>query len=160
MQRKGKVGRGILMILLLLWMSYIFIMSAKPADESQKLSFDVGFVVGHFFRPSFGEMTQSEQLTYVEAGDHLIRKSGHFVEYAILGILVSGNVLAWTGVHPIRKKFLLSWGLGAGYAASDEIHQLFVPGRSGQISDVLLDSGGVLTGILLVLGFVFLMKKD
>ena len=41
-------------------------------------------------------------------------------------------------------------GTGILYAASDEFHQLFVPGRSGQITDVLIDSGGLLAGILLV----------
>lgn len=49
-----------------------------------------------------------------------------------------------------RMEILLQPGLtGALYAASDEFHQLFVPGRSGQISDVLLDSAGVCFGVLL-----------
>ena len=42
-----------------------------------------------------------------------------------------------------------AWVVGTLYAASDEIHQLFVPGRSGQLRDVLLDSAGVAAGILL-----------
>lgn len=50
-----------------------------------------------------------------------------------------------------RRKFLkgmlLPWLIAALYAASDEIHQLFVPGRSGQLSDVILDSAGALAGV-------------
>ena len=41
----------------------------------------------------------------------------------------------------------LPWLIAALYAASDEIHQLFVPGRSGQLSDVILDSAGALAGV-------------
>ena len=45
------------------------------------------------------------------------------------------------------KRMLLPWLIAALYAASDEIHQLFVPGRSGQLSDVILDSAGALAGV-------------
>ena len=53
---------------------------------------------------------------------------------------------SWIG----RKKKLIpgSWGIGAMYACTDELHQLITDGRSGQWTDVLLDSGGVLTGVL------------
>ena len=46
-----------------------------------------------------------------------------------------------------RKEMFLPWLIAALYAASDEIHQLFVPGRSGQLSDVILDSAGALAGV-------------
>ena len=46
-----------------------------------------------------------------------------------------------------RKEMFLPWFIAALYAASDEIHQLFVPGRSGQLSDVILDSAGALAGV-------------
>lgn len=45
------------------------------------------------------------------------------------------------------KEMFLPWLIAALYAASDEIHQLFVPGRSGQLSDVILDSAGALAGV-------------
>ena len=44
----------------------------------------------------------------------------------------------------------LAWGLGTAYAASDELHQFFVPGRSGEFLDVLLDSAGVAVGVALL----------
>ena len=37
------------------------------------------------------------------------------------------------------------------YASSDEIHQLFVPGRAGQVRDVLIDTSGAVAGILLAI---------
>ena len=51
---------------------------------------------------------------------------------------------AW---RKFRKEMFLPWFIAALYAASDEIHQLFVPGRSGQLSDVILDSAGALAGV-------------
>ena len=51
---------------------------------------------------------------------------------------------AW---RKFRKEMFLPWLIAALYAASDEIHQLFVPGRSGQLSDVILDSAGTLAGV-------------
>lgn len=41
--------------------------------------------------------------------------------------------------------------IGIFYATSDEIHQCFIPGRGPQITDVIIDSMGVLLGILLVI---------
>ena len=50
----------------------------------------------------------------------------------------------------IRRELLIPWGIAALYAAADEFHQLFVPGRSGQVSDVMLDSAGALAGLLIL----------
>ena len=51
---------------------------------------------------------------------------------------------AW---RKFRKEMFLPWLIAALYAATDEIHQLLVPGRSGQLSDVILDSAGALAGV-------------
>ena len=50
-----------------------------------------------------------------------------------------------------RNRIILSLVIGIVYASSDEIHQRFVSGRSGQITDVMIDSFGVLFGILIVM---------
>jgi len=71
----------------------------------------------------------------------LIRKSAHFVEYFILSLLVL------RGIRAGRKETHVGWaivavGIVAGYAALDEFHQSFVPGRTAAVADVLLDTGG------------------
>lgn len=71
----------------------------------------------------------------------LIRKSAHFVEYFILSLLVL------RGIRAGRKENRIGWaivavGIVAGYAALDEFHQSFVPGRTAAVADVLLDTGG------------------
>jgi VanZ family protein len=72
---------------------------------------------------------------------HLIRKCAHFVEYFILSLLVL------RGIRAGRKESHLGWALVAvgivgGYAALDEFHQSFVPGRGAAVADVLLDTAG------------------
>ena len=66
------------------------------------------------------------------------------------GTAESSGVAGRTGNgarRKFRKEMFLPWFISALYAASDEIHQLFVPGRSGQLSDVILDSAGALAGV-------------
>ena len=53
----------------------------------------------------------------------------------------------------------ISFSLGLIYAISDEIHQSFIPGRSAQVTDVLIDTSGVIFGIVLVLLIYTLIKK-
>lgn len=78
--------------------------------------------------------------------DHLVRKLAHFAEYMLLGFWLMLCLRVYTR-HFIRH---ISWPVLAGLltALTDETIQLFSEGRSGQISDVWLDFGGVLAGLL------------
>ncbi len=78
-----------------------------------------------------------------------MRKAAHAMDNAAQGMPFVGAV--YQAGERRKNALFLSWGIGTGYAATDEIHQLFVPGRSGQLSDVLLDSAGVMAGIIIVL---------
>ncbi len=79
---------------------------------------------------------------------HYIRKSAHFVEYFIFGLL------ALRGIRGERHGWKLKWALAAvaiaaSYAALDEIHQAFEPGRGPSAYDSLLDTSGATTALLL-----------
>jgi VanZ family protein len=141
----------------LLWMVVIFSFSADDATQSSGKSLGVGQVVADIFVPDFDEWDSAEQKAWVEKIEHPIRKMGHFTEYAILGFLCMGTVVNWFRCK--RYKKLLAWGFATLYAASDEFHQLFVSGRSGQVSDVMLDSAGVLAGIGVFLALTLLFRK-
>lgn len=78
-----------------------------------------------------------------------VRKLAHFTIYTLLGVFLMCFVNTYD--TNILKKVLISLIVGTLYSCSDELHQLFVPGRSGQITDVIIDSVGVFTGILLVI---------
>jgi VanZ like family len=71
--------------------------------------------------------------------DLVLRKIAHAAEYAVLGALL---VRATTRPG-------LAFALGVSYAVTDEVHQLFVPGRMGSPIDVAVDALGVAVGIVL-----------
>ena len=86
----------------------------------------------------------------------IIYKSAHMVVYAIL------LWLWWRTLAPQRQFTWPVLGLAVAltvlYAISDEIHQLFVPGRHGRVSDVLFDTGGALAMVLLIRRVSWLRK--
>ena len=145
LKNKNKVGKKVLLIFWLAWMIMIFWFSSKPAAESTHESLRVGRLVCNVVVPGYGKMAAAQQYDYAASIDHFVRKSAHFTEYALLGML---TLLVWKK----RDKVLQPWLWCILYASSDEMHQLFVPGRSGMWQDVLLDSMGALTGICLLLG--------
>jgi VanZ family protein len=72
--------------------------------------------------------------------DYVLRKGAHMTEYAILAVLL------------VRATGSYAWAFGitVAYAASDEVHQLFVRGRHGSPIDVGIDAVGALIGITLL----------
>lgn len=88
---------------------------------------------------------------------HFIRKNAHFFIYLVLGVLVKVALMN-SGVTGF-KAIGIGLGICVGYAFSDEIHQLIVPGRGGQLSDVVIDSYGAGLGMVLQILFVKLLLK-
>ena len=80
----------------------------------------------------------------------MVRKSAHIFLYFVLGILIA-NLLA---SYKLKSKFVYVYSLMLVfvYAVTDEIHQLFVAGRSGEGRDVLIDSIAGALGIAMYLG--------
>lgn len=87
-----------------------------------------------------------------------IRKLAHFSIYTVLGIATICHMSTYSIVR--YKRIGCSLIIGMLYAISDEIHQLFVPGRSGQMTDVLIDTMGVLFGICVVLLGQNIIRKN
>jgi VanZ family protein len=81
------------------------------------------------------------------AFDFPLRKTVHFLEYALLALLF---LRALRGEAPLTRKHL-GWALALTvlYACSDEFHQAFVPGRAARAHDVLIDTAGALTALAL-----------
>lgn len=82
---------------------------------------------------------------------HYIRKSAHFTEYFILSLLILH------GIRAGRRETHLKWAVivvivVAAYASLDEIHQMFVPGRTPAVHDVMIDtSGGIAAQVIAAL---------
>lgn len=137
-------------ILVLSWIGFIFNMSSENGEESSNRS---GQVIEHVISevPRFKDEPEEVKENIISKFQFIVRKGAHFTAYMILGILVSLLILQ---IKNINKRYLLSWKICTLYALSDEFHQLFVTGRSGQIKDVLIDSSGSIVGILLVIVFM------
>lgn len=152
-KKHKKYGRYILLILTILWMAIIFAHSAKTADESTEASHRVGMWIGQMVVPGFEEWSSTKQMEFAARIDHPVRKTAHATEYAILGILVLLTLLAWKEDAQKNIRYpgwKLSWVIATFYACTDEFHQLFVPGRSGQITDICIDSLGAFAGVMVV----------
>lgn len=128
-------------------MGVIFYFSAQNATESSGTS--MGFI-RRFLHKSLIEVMSLESAEMIEEGiETIVRKSAHFFIYACLGFC-SAMTLYYSG--KVNKKcilFIIPLVFCIFYASTDEVHQLFVQGRSGEVRDVLIDSAGSATGILL-----------
>lgn len=87
---------------------------------------------------------------------HIVRKMAHFCEYALEGFLLMLCMRVYTRRY-VRHISVPMLG-GVLTAMADETIQIYSPGRSSQVTDVWLDSAGVLAGILIALVFMALCR--
>lgn len=149
----------ILWALVVIWMGVIFFMSSQTGKESGALSAKVITTIASIVDSDFDKMSDDEKSAVIEKWQHFTRKTAHFSEYAVLGVLCT---LALLQYERIRRRMCIVWSvlIAAVYASSDEIHQRFVDGRGGQVSDVIIDSSGALVGSLILFGiFMWLSKR-
>ncbi len=142
--KKILIIRIVLIILIILWAVLVFGMSNQQGNESSGLSRKITAL---FFKTE-------EQIALVEP---YVRKIAHFSEYAIGGILFISLFLTYDWTN--KKRVTISILLGIWYAILDEIHQLFVPERSGNVIDVLIDSLGICFGVCFVMIIYKIYKK-
>ena len=131
--------RKVWTVVTLVYVLFIFSNSIKPSDISSADS---------------GRVLRMIQESFISLGisvgwltEHIIRKTGHFSEYTLLGILLYGCVKSYG--FPAERRYFIRITAGFLVPFLDETIQLMVEGRSGQISDVWLDCSGVAFGILL-----------
>ena len=91
-----------------------------------------------------GHPALAERLTM-----HIVRKLAHFCEYMLEGFLLMLCMRVYSR-HPLRYVTVPMLG-GVLTALAAETIQLFSEGRSSQVTDVWLDSAGVLAGILVAI---------
>jgi VanZ family protein len=107
------------------WMGLIYYLSSRPPDQ----------IPGVDMFSGLGELRDT---------------LGHAAIYLVLGVVMLGCAWSWAD----QRRYQLRWtilplALGAAYGLLDELHQSLVPGRSASALDVLTDSAGVITGVLL-----------
>lgn len=130
------------LILVMLWMLLIFSFSNQKAEDSSKLSDGLIVKVANVFVDK--DLSQEKQEEILEKYTTVVRKTAHFIIYLILGILVVNLVFEYN----VKNIILVSLIACLLYSITDEFHQLFIDGRSGEIRDILIDTIGSLIGII------------
>lgn len=142
-EKKYAIQKVILWILICAWMLLIFGFSAQDADESSDLS--EGFL--RQFILWFLPERVSGNREILDLLEYLVRKCAHMAEFAVLGLLISIQMYLYGKFQNRWRWFFVAAALVMCYAATDEFHQLFVSGRSGRVTDVLIDTAGGTIGI-------------
>lgn len=145
--KKINLLRIILILVIIAWMALVFGFSNNDAKTSSGISKHIATI---FF----------EGKDYIDFAENVIRKIAHLSEYALGGFLIYALLLTFNINNKLQ--FWGAWGITTVYAITDEIHQLFVPGRTGRVVDVLIDSQGALLGtcvLLFIIKLVQMLKK-
>ena len=151
---KLNIIRGILILMLAGTFYIIFGFSSQNAEESSGISKKVSESIVEITNKDKPIQEKNKIVKFLEPR---IRKLAHFSIYTVVGFLLMS--LCFTYKISINKKIIISLFLGFIYACSDELHQTFVAGRSGEARDVLIDSSGVFVGILISISCYKLYKR-
>lgn len=140
-------------------MVMIFIFSSFEKEKSASQSDLVTEVVVKLIYPGSVKWdAEKRETVYVSTGS-AIRKLAHFGEFMLLGATLMLHLYAVNKARRIKNAPVVAFTVGTVYAVSDEVHQLFVEGRSGNSKDVIIDTAGVAAGICLTLFIIWLAGR-
>lgn len=135
------IYRILSLVILFIIMLFVFLLSHQTADDSSQTS---------------GQLTSFLSLIFGEnIPDGLIRTIAHFIEFGALGFFMNNAFFAFKEKGYIFLPVLFSFL----YCVTDEIHQLFIPGRAFQFTDLLVDFIGVFAGVIVFYFFTTMHKK-
>lgn len=143
-------------ILVILWMSVIFIFSSQNGVDSSKLSHGLTYKVVELFKGK--DYPEDKKEECVEKLGLFIRKGAHFFVYFVLAILV--YILLIEFKISTTKLILYTILICILYAITDELHQGFINGRAARVFDVFIDtSGATLSTIIMYTGKKLKLKN-
>jgi VanZ family protein len=126
------------------WMILILSLSSDPADVSKEKS----KAIEQLIRESIQRIQERFEIGIIDVDDFEfhVRKAAHMFIYFVLGLLL----MMANKIMTIREKksYFLAWTIGTLFAMLDETYQNLIPGRSGEVRDVMIDSIGVFLGLM------------
>ena len=125
---------------LIIWLSFIFIVSSIHGSKFQILPFN-----------TITQVHIEELLSYRQAAFH----AG---EYCLL-VILTYRLLRLKLNQPENFIYLLSFSTSILYAISDEVHQYFVPGRFATLTDLIFDTLGIITGLICIHIYIKIVNK-
>ena len=152
-EKRAGVLRSLFLILTLGCCLLIFLNSAADSEVSGKQSGTITEALAPVVIPNYDQLSPGEQ----KLGS-LVRKAGHCLEFMALGLCSFSFCLTFRKKNDRQGRlflaFLSALAFSVLYAVSDEIHQIFVPGRACEFEDVVTDTMGILCGMLVLAGLV------
>ena len=145
--------RSVLWILLILNMSAIFVLSGQAAEISTVESDVFVAIPKQIYEKNHPELADSE-ISYLRI-QFIVRKTAHMLEFAALSVWATGLLI----LYKMRMPELIAVFFSSIYGASDEIHQMFVPGREGKFTDWCFDTCGAILGAILVWLLLLILNK-
>ena len=139
-------------VFIIFWMLLIFYFSHQSKDQSIDQSVAISKVINNIIKI----VVPNVEIDLYDL-DNVVRKTTHFLIYFILGILIAKG-LKDIGVKG-NKVYYIAIIIAAIYAVSDEVHQLFVTGRGGELRDFIIDSTGAIVGIVLYKAYNWRREK-
>lgn len=128
------------LLLVIVWMLIVFKLSAEPSVASENTSGGiVNIVIRLIYKDTIISQDKIDNISFI------VRKLAHFSLYTLGGFLITN----YMRLNNLKRHMFYSALIGICYAITDEIHQLFVDGRSCELRDIGIDSCGIITGIVL-----------
>ena len=149
-----------LWVILFLWLLVlsialmIFIFSTQDADASSRTSGVFVDLLIRLLYPDYSSLRGAARAAALKRVTLIVRKAAHFTEFALLG----GSLRLLMEALKAPLPAALSWVIGTLYACTDEYHQSFVANRGAAVTDVLIDSAGVLF-LVCVVSLILYRKK-
>ena len=142
----------------ILMMYLIYSFSAQTGEVSGALSYEVSYQIVETKNELLSENKSYDELAYsARSIEFYVRKAAHMTEYAILGLL---SFTFYRGILKKEKRqFLAALLTAAVYAATDEFHQYFIPGRSAEVMDVCIDTLGASIGLAILFFTLKVVRK-
>lgn len=157
LSKRAYIDRIVSSVLLFLWMVFIFMLSSENAGTSSNTSGQIIKKIAEVVDRDFINLPIAQQHSIIENWQSIVRTLAHFIEYVVLGFLATNTVRAFKLKQ--NAIFWLPVLFCCIYSIGDEIHQYFVPGRSCQFQDIVVDTLGGVVGIVCFLVLMWLIKK-
>lgn len=156
-KNKSNYIRWVSWIPVLVVMIVIYIHSAKPAEVSDSSSTPIAQALIRIYDLTLGVEEKESYPQRLSVANFLVRKAAHIIEYTILSLCMAWPL--WIRKLRGRRFMMLNFLTCLAYAASDEFHQLYVEGRSGNLRDIGIDAIGCLLGTLIFCLLIHKIKK-
>jgi len=139
-------------------MAVIFLFSSQDATVSGGMSESLTRTILVYIRNLIGQAGQEMLDSFVNTRERFLRKGAHIFVFFWLGVFTANTIRQTT--ENKKRIFSISLIWCTVYAAFDELHQHFVPGRACMWQDWLLDTVGASLGIVLVLYSIRRKRKN